>query len=221
METFLAIYGAALATAIAVAQGINFIRKRTRVGVSTALRWTVLDESQRDSARGTPVLTRHGRDDILQEALIQLSPRNEGGVPVQIVAVVIESLSVEGDLVVSQFSPEPLPHVLEPGTRIEITIQKEPLDMLDNLTFFGVSDALGRRYSSDALEVQKVVLQSWSLPTRVAKFVRRDDPTAPPVLAYQNREKNALIQTTRAGKGTKPLVCRPQLLEDSPPSTAI
>ncbi|MBD8103954.1 hypothetical protein PlfCFBP13513_15750 [Plantibacter flavus] len=218
METFVALYGAALATILAIAQGISFLRRRARIGVTTGLRYEGMEESERDTSHGTPVLTRRGRDVELQEVLVQMTIRNEGGVPVQVVAVVIESLTPSGDLTISQFSPEPLPHVLEPGTRIEIMMQKEPLDMLDNVTFFGVSDALGRRYASNSDDVRDVVLQSWNLPTRVAKFVRRDDISAPPVLAYQSREESALVETTRVRKGVRPLVHRAPLLDAPPPS---
>ena len=91
--------------------------------------------------------------------------------------------------------------------------------MLDNVTFLGVTDALGRRYSSKAAEVRTTVQRSWELPTRVQKFVRRDNPSGPPVLAYQNREQEAAMKTTKSGKGVSALIRRPPLLEQTPPDS--
>ncbi|MFF2051155.1 hypothetical protein ACFVU2_06085 [Leifsonia sp. NPDC058194] len=211
MDTIIAVYGAVLATAIAVAQGVNALRRRVRVGVSASLHYSQLNASDREASHGTPIRVKRDHDSHWEEVLLHLSVRNEGGVPVQIVAVVIESLKRNGDLAISQFSPEPLPHVLDPGTRIEITMQKEPIDMLDNLTFLGVLDALGRRYSPKPIEIRNVVGQSWSMPTRVREYVRRDDATAH-VLAYQNRERSALIETTRRGKKATAIISRPSVL---------
>jgi hypothetical protein len=155
-----------------------------------------------------------------RRSLLHLTVRNEGGVPVQIVAVVIEGLDQHGELNISQFAPEPLPHVLDPGTRIEITMQKEPIDMLATITFFGVADALGRRYTSDADEVREAVKQSWSMPTRVQKFVRRDDPSATPVLAYQNRERTTLMSTAKNSKrAAVALIGRRPVLDEAPGHT--
>ncbi len=208
MDTAIAIYGAALATLIAIGQGLAAVRHRARVGVSVGFTFTALDESNRESAHGTPLQFDRGGESSWEEALLRLTIRNEGGVPIQVVAVVIESLKQDGELNISQFAPEPLPHVLEPGTRIEITMQKEPIDMLDNVAFFGVTDALGRRYAPKVEEVRGAVRQSWDLPTRVRKYSRRDDPAAPPILAYQNRERESLISTARTSKKAVALVRR-------------
>lgn len=208
MDTAIAIYGAGLATLLAVGQGISAFRRRARIGVGMAFSFGALNENDRDQAHGTPVQVKRGGGSQWQEALLRLTVRNEGGVPIQIVAVVIESLGKDGELTISQFTPEPLPYVLEPGTRIEVLMQKEPIDMLDNITFLGVIDALGRRYKPDADELREVVQRSWGLPTRVQSYVRRDDPTAPPVLAYQNRERSAAVETIRSSKKAVALVRR-------------
>jgi hypothetical protein len=216
MDIAIAIYGAALATLIAIVQGVNALRRRVRIGVDTELTFASMNETERESAHGTPVLIDRNGHPGWQEVLLVLTVKNEGGVPIQVVAVVIESLSPGGQLSISQFAPNGLPHVLDPGTRIQIAIQKEPIDMLDNVTFLGVTDALGRRYSSKAAEVRTTVQQSWELPTRVQKFARRDNPSGPPVLAYQNREQEGAIKTTKSGKGLTALIRRPALLERTP-----
>jgi hypothetical protein len=214
VDTAIAIYGAVLATVIAIGQGVSSWRKRVRVGVSTTIGFIPIDEDDRDSARGTPVQVTHGRDVLWEEALLRLTVRNQGGVPVQIVAIVIESLRPDGGLSAYHIAAEPLPFVLDPGTRVEVSVQKEPLDTLDNVTFLGVIDGLGRRYSPNVDEVRRVVRQSWDLPTRVQVFQRKDDPTAPPILAYQNRQTGVYLDTTGSSTPkTTPLIRRPPLLE--------
>lgn len=216
MEIVIAIYGAALASLIAIVQAVAALRRRVRIGVSAELTFAALDEKDRESTHGTPIRIDRSGDVGWQEALLALTVRNEGGVPVQIVAVVIESLAPNGQLIISQFAPGGLPHVLDPGTRIRIAIQKEPIDMLDNVTFLGVADALGRRYTPKADEVRATVQRSWELPTRVQKFVRRDNRSRPPVLAYQNREREAAIETTKSGRRASALIRRPPMLEQDP-----
>lgn len=208
MDTAIAIYGAALATLLAVGQGISAFKHRAHLGIEIAFSFGALIEHERDQAHGTPVQVKRGGDCQWKEALLRLTVRNEGGIPIQIVAVIVESIRKDGELTISQFAPEPLPYVLEPGTRIQVLMQKEPIDMLDNITFLGVMDALGNRYRPGTDEIREIVQQSWGLPTRVQRYIRRDDPTAPPVLAYQNRERSAAVETNKSGKKAVPLVRR-------------
>jgi len=200
MDTAVAFYGAVLATLIAVVQGVSVVRKRVRLGVDVSLVYEPLGEDGRAEAHGTPVQVSQDGSVSWHEVSIRFVVRNMGGVPVQVVAVVMESYKEDGALNISQFSPAPLPHVLDPVTRTEIVMQKEHLDMLDNITFLGVVDALGRRYAPRKDIVMQVVQQSWNLPTRVAFYRSRLDTSAPPVLAYQNRDGSALFNSERRSK---------------------
>jgi hypothetical protein len=69
METVIGIYGAALATLIAIAQCVSYLRRRARIGVSTMMTFTSLDESRRESSHGTPVQVHRGRDVLWEEVL--------------------------------------------------------------------------------------------------------------------------------------------------------
>jgi hypothetical protein len=219
VETAVAVYGAVLATAIAVGQFVAWLRRRIKVGVSSDFVFEGLDAivgvddpSKRDDTRGTPVIVQRGDDELWEQALVLLIVRNEGGAPVQIVAVVVERLTRDGKLQSVQVIPPPLPHVLAPHTRIEVTMQKEILDMTDSVTFFGVVDALGRRYAPPTEQVRQTIARSWDLPTRVGNYVRRDDPTSPPVLSYQAWDRATIDSARRVSNPPTPLIRRPPLL---------
>lgn len=207
MDLGLSVYGAALATVIAITQFVGWWRSRVRVEVSTHFVRSALSPSEKDDARGTPMQVERDSEVLWEEALISLEVRNWGGKPVQIVAVLVESSEREG-VQSFQVIPEPLPHVLEPGTRIEITLQKEVLDMGSAITFLGVVDALGRRYAPPDDQTTRVVQSSWASPTRVRRFRSRAHPDAAPVLAFQMRDRCQMNFTDRPNKAVTPLVTR-------------
>lgn len=207
MDVGVSVYGAALATIIAITTFVGWWRSRVRVEVSTHFVRSALDPSEMDDARGTAMQVQRGSELLWEEALIGLEVRNVGGKPVQIVAVLVESSERDG-LQSFQVIPEPLPHVLDPGTRIEITVQKEVLDMVSAITFLGVVDALGRRYAPPDDQTMRVVQSSWDSPTRVRRFRSRTHPKAAPVLAFQMRDRCQMNLTDRPAKAATPLATR-------------
>jgi hypothetical protein len=183
--TIVGIYGAALSSMLAGYQVITQIRDRPRLKVTADFRFQPLKESQKDAAVGTPTNIRRGRDVHLEEVLVVFTISNEGGAALQIFGVVVESLTK--DLIsISEITQSPLPHVLEPRTSIRVPIQKEFIDQNPAITFLGIVDALGRRHGIPRERARDLIFRSWSLPTRVAVYQRRDDPDEK-VRAFQAR----------------------------------
>lgn len=173
--TIIGIYGAALSSALASYQVFTRFRDRPRLSVKSSFEFRNLSEEDKDRTLGTPMLVQHGHDILWREALIVMSVTNEGGSALQIVGAVIESLS-DRRVLVREITPPPLPNVLEPLTNIKIALQKEFVDQCESITFIGVVDALGRRHGINKQSAQNLIGQSWRLPTRLAKYRRRDDP---------------------------------------------
>ncbi|WP_431976126.1 hypothetical protein [Micromonospora haikouensis] len=160
-----------------------------------------LRHSEDSDSHGTPVKVKQGRDVKDAQILITMKILNTGERPVQVLAVLIESR--DGDTIhIRQIEPPPLPLVVDPYTSVQVSFQKEHIDIDSEITFFGVIDGLGVRYPLQAGEVISLVKQSWGLPTRVSWFRRRDDPTEV-VKAYQTKEKCTL--STRELKTVKKL----------------
>ncbi|MGK4579616.1 helix-turn-helix domain-containing protein [Kitasatospora sp. HPMI-4] len=125
---------------------------------------------------GTPVHVRRGRDVQLESVALQIVVVNESRQPVQVTAVVFEDL-VKDVLNIHHIMPEPLPAVVEPRSSLELILEKEPIDAVDAITFIGVVDGLGNRHALPAEAVRTLAAKCWDLPTRVALYRRRDDPT--------------------------------------------
>jgi len=207
LELLVAVYGAGLATAVAAGQLIAWWRRRPKVEVQ--LSWLRLALSNEDEESvGTPCVADGGDDARREQILVNFKVLNRGGAPVQIVAILIESVSL-GKTTYVQVAPSPLPSILNPGTQLNVPMQKEPLDMETDVVFFGVVDALGKRYSAGDQATHTFIKESWNLPTRVKVYQRRDDPSQR-VLAFQsrhatelkrseseNRPKNVLAQRAR------------------------
>lgn len=186
-----AIYGAILATLVALAQLWNWWHRRVRVKVHVRVATRPIGEAEGETARGTAVLVRRGRDELWEEFLVSFEVRNAGGAPVQIVAVVLEH--TEGEVLHSiEIVPEPLPTVVAPATKVDFSVQKEFIDLASSVIFFGVVDALGRRYSAHRSQITNVIEASWSAPTRVRMYQRRDDVEGPPVKAFQMHDRASM-----------------------------
>jgi hypothetical protein len=192
METSdaVALYGAALSSVLAVAQGLRSWRSRTKVSVAADL-----VHSPGESGYGTPVVVRRGRDVVHETVFVEFTARNLGGKPVQVLGIVVEELNEQAmTLNIHQVSSQGLPLVLEPGTMVESVIQKEHLDALRSCSFLGVVDGTGRRHGVPSAKVAALFEECWKLPTRVGVYQRRDDPTEK-VVAFQATDPARL--TTR------------------------
>jgi hypothetical protein len=207
VESVLSVYGAVLATSIALAQFVTWWRKRVRVEVRTRIVRSSLGGVEPQISRGTAVRVVRHADEFWEEILVGLEVRNKGGTPVQIVAVLVEF--VDSGMVTSfQIVPDPLPSVLQPGTRIECSVQKEFLDSASAVTFFGVVDALGRRYAPPKAESIDVIGSSWCLPTRIGQFRSRKDANAPPVSAFPARDRAQMSQSSAPMRPPHPFIVR-------------
>jgi hypothetical protein len=150
---------------------------------------------------------------------VEFTVRNVGGRPSQVSGVMIEAVGHESrSRSIFQISPPgTLPVVLDPGTSVEVKIEKEHLDFIENLTFLGVVDGTGRRHSMPPDHARTLVREAWSLPTRVAVFRRRDDPTST-VLAFQLAEQAKFTEQpldARAQRRLEFVVSRPKSLMDT------
>lgn len=175
----IALYGAGLSTVLAATQGASAWHGRTRVQVRARFQYGV------NKGLGTPVVVERGDDSRTEYVVMHFTIRNLGGRPVQVSAVLIESLDVLPMTLRShQVTPSGIPIVLDPGTSTEIVIQKEHVDMLESCTFLGILDGTGQRHAVPTDEAAALVKQGWALPTRVGVFQRRDDP-AKRVVAFQ------------------------------------
>ncbi|MFD4325668.1 hypothetical protein ACFWQC_13605 [Nocardioides sp. NPDC058538] len=207
----IALYGAALASVLAVSQGASAWRQRTRIEVRAHFEYEVHNTS------GTPVLVERGDDTRMERVAVRFTIRNLGGKPVQVSGVLIESLdSSKMTLHTHRITPMGIPIVLDPGTEAETVIQKEQIDLLDSCTFLGIVDGTGRRHGVPSDQAAEIVKQSWSLPTRVGVFQRRDDP-AKRVVAFRATDPARL--TTRVA--VRSLWRRPAKLIAARPRTVL
>jgi hypothetical protein len=191
-----AVYGAALSTALALSQGVGAWRGRTKLAVAVEF-----FHSADAALYGTPVQVRRGDDARDESVAVQLTIRNLGGVPVQALGLVIESTDFDaGTRLTYQITPGGFPVVLDPGTTVEGILQKEHFDMLEECTFLGIVDGMARRHSIPRKQAARFLTECWRLPTRVNVFQRRDDP-ANQVAAFQAAEPARL--TTRRVSGLR------------------
>lgn len=203
----IALYGAALATLLAVTQCASAWRRRTRVRIEAHL------EHQTTDAVGTPVILGRGGDTRTEYIAIRLTARNVGGRPVQVMGVLIESLDLESATFhTRQITPEAvLPVVLDPGSATEMVIQKEHLDLLESCTFLGIVDGTGRRHGVPRDQATQLVRQSWVLPTRVSVFQRKGKPEER-IVAYQAMDPARLASRRATSRywrrSIKPLAVR-------------
>jgi len=169
-----------------------------------------------DEARGTIVTVVRDLDVLQQEVLVRFHISNHGDKGVQIAAVVMEAIG--GQYInISEITPDPLPTILEPFTSIDVTIQKEVIDMESAIIFLGVVDVLGRRHSVPDVRCRELATKCWDMPTRVGWFARRDDPEAPLVRAYQIQDRGRLSRravTSLPKRKRRPIVSR---TEPEPP----
>lgn len=206
-EGLLSLYGAALATLLAAAQLVAWWSRRVKLEVKAGIVRRAIGVSERESSRGTPVRVSRGGDEFWEEILVSIEVRNKGGVPIQIVGVLVEFVD-DGKLSTFQIFPDPLPSVLQPGTRIECSIQKEFLDFAPAVVFFGVIDALGRRFAPTTSENTDVIGACWKLPTRVGSYRRRGEEDGEEVSAFQMKDRAQMSSPRPADRRARPFVVK-------------
>lgn len=208
---WIALYGAFVATGVAVFQVGTRFRDNPRIAVTASFLYLASSEDEQSTARGT--IRQVDRDGVVlaEEMLISFNVVNRGRRAVQISSVYCEELQ-ESAFRVFELTPAPLPITLEPLSSVEMSIQKEVIDMMDSISSIGVVDALGRRHeipADDAVEVARV---SWNAPTRVAWYRRRDSPEAPPVRGFQIQDNASLhsraVRSGRLSRKPRPIVRR-------------
>lgn len=189
------VWGAVLSSVLALIQFGTWRLNRPRISVQCTFEVaTGIDPEGGDEAiLGTPVKVRQGPDVLDKTYFLRMQVSNSGDKGVQISSVTLESLE-ESRVNVHEVVPSLLPTVLEPRTAITLTVQKEFLDSVSAVTFFGVTDALGKRYGANDVSIREVVQQSWQLPSEVKWFKRRDDP-AVQVQAFPAKQRSRLSST--------------------------
>ncbi|MBF6173425.1 hypothetical protein [Nocardia blacklockiae] len=213
---WIALYGGILSTFLAVLQFASWSRARPKLSVGLSF----LYESNDDS-KGTPVRVRRGEDIFDDHVLLKFTIRNSGSQGIQVVAIVIEDTNTF--VSISEIVSNPLATVVEPMTSIEVTVQKEFLDMCTSPTFIGIVDGLGRRHSVPRSQAEEVIKKSWSMPTRAQQYRRRDNPEAPPVWAFQSQDSARMasrpVVTSRFHTKARPITSRNEgELESMPPA---
>lgn len=197
---WIALYGAVVATGVAAFQVGTHFRDNPRITVTASFSYSAGSEDRQSTTRGT--LRRIERDGIVltEEMLISFNVVNHGRRAVQISSVYCEELQ-ESAFRMFELTPTPLPVTLEPLSSIEMSIQKEVIDMMDSVSSMGVVDALGRRHEISSDGVIEIARVSWNNPTRVAWYRRRDSPEVPPVRAFQTQDNTRLhSRAARVGR---------------------
>jgi hypothetical protein len=179
VQTLLSVWGAALSTILGLVQIIKQIQDTPRIRLASELAFSPIEENA--DVKGTKVLTSHG----WQEVLLGVRVANHGRRAIQITSCIVE----ESGGSVTQIIPVQLPVVLDPGTLVELKIQKEFLDDPD-VSRFGVVDALGRVHQVRDTVLRDLVRRCRELPTNRKKY--RNEETGEVVHAFQAKDKTVL-----------------------------
>ena len=89
---WIALWGAALSTALAILQFANWRRERPKITVEAQLQFGSLSDANRHEVRGTPREVVRDGVAMQEEMLIAFEVINRGGKAVQISAIVIEAI---------------------------------------------------------------------------------------------------------------------------------
>jgi hypothetical protein len=182
-KDILVFWGAALSTLLGAAQLVKYYKDKPRISVDADLIFNACGEN--DEVKGTKIdLGEKGWNEIL----LWIKVVNAGAKAIQISAVLIED-GQSGSL--TQITGDKLPAVLEPLTSIDFDIQKEWIDKRE-LAFFGVIDALGKRYSVTQKKLSELIAKTNSLPSNKMKYKRKDDPSVV-VEAFKIKDKATFI----------------------------
>lgn len=180
-QTFLSVWGAALATILAVIKAVEFFRNKPRIKVRAELRSQTTDRNA--DIKGTLVDTKHS----VKEILLSFTAINEGRQPLQIIGCLVEDAN--GNL--NQIIPAGLPALLQPYTQVQVEIQKEWLDDVE-VRRLGVIDALGRIHAIKPSSMTQLVQRANELPSNKKEYRHRE--TGEIVKAFQMKDKGVLTR---------------------------
>ena len=187
----LASWGALLSTTLGGMQILVWKRDRALLDVEAVVVSTSMPSlpDQRDP-RLTAVEDKRGLERGL---FLNVSVINRGRRTIQIIKVFFSDDKSE-----QQVTPRNLPAILDPNTRVDLTLQLEWVSNYGTqLRSMGALDALGRRHPVDRDALERVVREVAAIPTRVAKYKRKEgsDPRMDDeVTAFQAYDPAVLIQ---------------------------
>jgi hypothetical protein len=182
-----AVWGAVVATAVAVKELWEHFGDRSRIQLEATIMFLSVNEST------PPYGTRFKTELGIQEVVVHVVVSNRGRRSAQIVSVFVAHQSGN----VHQVKAIRLPAIIEGGCQVETRVQKEWLDDPD-VVAFGVLDGLGNRHSLAVDELEKLLDRSRSLPTDRAPYRRRDEPEGDAVWAWQVRDQATLSSKRRS-----------------------
>lgn len=209
IELIIGLWGAVIATALAVLEIAKSLRDKPRV----VPRFQLLMIPSREDAQthGLVVRTQRSHDILWEEADVEVSVANEGRVPIQ-----IASVNVETERSIHQIVPDGLPVILEPNTAQSVLVQPEllapltvsqgeqeaknmiPIEVIE----IGVMDALGKKHSISKADRNKIVGHCRALPLRTAVYRHKD--TGNLVTAFQSADTARLVSKIGAPKPNNP-----------------
>lgn len=163
LRTFLAVWGAALSTVLAIWKLVTEYRDRPSIVVDAWLAYLPCGEN--DETIGPKVADKRGN---WSEIRLEVRIRNVGGKSLQIV-----SIYVQYPFSSHQIFPEGLPCILEPRSQMQYRIQKEWLDGEEVLEL-GVLSATGRRHMLSSSSLAALLARCGETPTTKAKYAHRD-----------------------------------------------
>jgi hypothetical protein len=198
IELILAIWGAVLATVLAVINIIKEYRQRPKLSVDAKLISRPCGEDE--DTHGVKIKVERGLHIISEEVLVEFTVRNSGLQSIQVNAVYVET-----ETNIAQIIPSSFPVVLQPNTSVTASVQPElfvPLNIdpealetdvmqLDVVLSIGIFDALSNKHSVDKEKLDKVVKSCRALPLRVGVFKHTD--TGKLVTAFEMKDKGILI----------------------------
>lgn len=211
---WIALYGAVVATGVAAFQVVAHFRDNPRITVTASFSCSAASEARQSTTRGTLRRVERGGVVLTEEMLISFNVVNRGRRAVQISSVYCEELQVSA-FRTFELTPAPLPVTLEPLSSVEMSIQKEVIDMVDSVSSMGVIDALGRRHEISADDLIGIARVSWNTPTRVSWYRRRDSLEVPSVRAFQMQD-NARLHSRAAHTGRISRIPRAIVRRDTP-----
>lgn len=180
-ELFLAIWGATIATILAVKEILAAIRNRTDIRVAAVMTYAASTEGV--DTHGTLYRDMQTNPPAWKEANIEIIVKNQGEQPCQITDVLIED-----EVNYVRVTPPQLPAILAPKSSIALLVQPEVVDMRlptpadgsvppqgPPVLSIGVLDGLGKFYRASDDQVTRVVTAARALPLRFVED-RQSEP---------------------------------------------
>lgn len=168
METAIAIWGAVVATVLAIREILIWRRDRPLLDVSGSVISVALPSTSDDRDSRFVIVTDHRG--IEQGLFLGLGVANRGRRATQVVSAVFSDGKSE-----QQVAARQLPAVLEPNSRIDLVLQLEWISTHGaNLVVCGVLDALGRRHHIPSAALRDLVEAVSGLPTRAQRYRRME-----------------------------------------------